>query len=155
MASLGDLSPAAVGPVDVEFEYFGGTFRMVPMLSDIPLVDFLESAQALGDGPGAGAQRMILVKQFLRDTVHPDDFDRFWLAAKANGQGIDDVANVAIALVESVAERPTVQPSDSSAGLSATPASSEGDSFSRALAKQSGRPDLQVITLMAKEARAV
>jgi hypothetical protein len=129
------------------FGFFDLTVRVNPTFGQLDLVDFMESARAVEqDDPSA----MALVKDVLRAAVHPDDFDAFWRVAKTEQQDVEDLMAVLHAIVEALAERPTSQPSDSSAGLPTTAPRSSGGSDALAAKRrleEQGRPDLAVAVL--------
>jgi hypothetical protein len=139
---------------DETFDYFGKEVRVHPDLSDLALLEFAELGAGLSDASGRDA--IAAVWAMLRNLVHPDDFDMFWAAARANRQTLEDLTDLCEALVEAVAERPTKRPSDSSDGQRSTGASS-GDVYSlpavQRLERQ-GRPDLALMVVEAVEHRA-
>lgn len=147
MTHLGDFGVERPAHED-SFGYFGETVRVNPDLSDLAMVDFVETGVAIQAMDGKGG--LLALKDMLRSLVHPEDFDRLWELAKANRQQIDDLDALAEAIVVSVTGRPTEQPSDSSDGLPTTP----DDSSSRALRLLDGRPDLQMAIVRAQEAQA-
>ncbi len=108
---LGTFGTQTEGPEVAEFDYFGATIRTSPKMSQLDLVDFLEEASALDDGDPMAS---VTVKKFLRNLVHEDDFDTLWAAARANGQGIPELLDLAKAIVEGLTKRPTGPQSDSS-----------------------------------------
>lgn len=149
MASLGDLGVHRPEPpteeVKVEpdtFQWFGSTIRVSADMSEMELMDFIESIDGI-DSQGLMALRAI--KRGLQMVIEPDDFDLFWRLGKDNiphGEGIDTLSSVMMLLVFGETGRPSEQQSDSSDGLLPTPESSPGDSPSEA---SPGRPDLQLL----------
>jgi hypothetical protein len=142
MASLGSFG--TVKPVEEQaepdtFEWFGSTVRLTTDYNEVELVDLMESARDIDvDDPTS----MVIVKDLLRNVVDRQDFDAFWKLAKANRQQIEDLAQLAGALMEAATSRPTRQPSDSSTGRLPTPQSSPAVSSSPV---SPGRPDLVLL----------
>jgi hypothetical protein len=148
MRHLGDFGTPRP-QADFTFGYFGATLRVNPDLSDVAVMDLFAEMGDAGEDPAKGMGALRAVAATL---VHPDDVDELWRLVKTNRQTIEDVGTLAAKLIEAVTDRPTLQPSDSSAGLSNTDTSSTDDSSSRALRALRGRPDLQVAVLQAHEA---
>jgi hypothetical protein len=133
------------------FVYFGEELHVSPDLTDADLLDFLElQADLKADDPAAGP----IVKSFLRAVVHVDDFDRFWALAKQHRQTVDERAEAAFKVIEAVSGTPTVQSSDSSAGLQSTDSSSTDGSSLRAQRRleEKGRADLAVAVKQRRDA---
>lgn len=149
MADLGSLGSVREVMEPDTFGWFGSTVRTNPDMSDLAIVDFMEVAGNLDEADMIGV--FVVTKTFLRDCVHPDDFEAFWAAGKANGQGAEDMLAVAKALTESWTARPTRRQSASTGGLSPTPSTSPEQV---AQAAYPGRPDLQVAVIRAGQARA-
>jgi hypothetical protein len=117
----GDLSGDVVEPVMASFTYFGKRFRVNPDLTETMVVDLLEA----GEGIEVNDPRQLLAaKDYVRDHLHPDDFDEFWQTSIDNRQGVQAVIKVCWKLLEKVTERPTTPPSDSSDGRPDTATSS-------------------------------
>lgn len=154
---LGDLSGEEVDPVDAEFTYFGVTIRVNPDLNETMVVDLLEAADEIEvDDPG----QLLAAKDYVRDHIHPDDFDTFWQMAITKRQGLGQVMRVCWGILEAVTDRPTSPPSDSSGGQPATRTKSAGGASARDIAKsfveefeQVGRPDLANQVMLAVESR--
>lgn len=154
--SLGNLGQARP-PVEETFGWFGQTIRVHPDLTDAALIDFASDYEDIQDSPTLeqkGRAALQLVKAWLRDVIHPDDFDLFWKTGRANRQSTEDFTDVGVKLVEQVTGRPTQRPSDSSDGPGGTGTNSADGSYSRVMRRLDGRPDLQLLVLEAKEARA-
>jgi hypothetical protein len=151
MAHLGDFGTEKPAEPDDTFGYFGATLRLNPELVDADLLDFLEAGQALDETDPKAA---VMVKDFLRNCVHPEDFDQFWATGKKHRQSIEDRMKLADKLISSAADRPTGQPSVSSPGLDTTAPKSEDD-FSWRVQRRleaEGRPDLAVAVVRKREA---
>lgn len=132
------------------FDYFTIEIRVNPTLSELDILDFMESVAAADEDDPSSA---LVVKGFLRSLIHVDDFDLFWLTAKAHRQRVDDLQRVTKAIVEAVTARPTQQPSDSPTGRPATRRKSKVASSSRVLHRLAGRPDLQLAVVKAQQAQ--
>ena len=131
--------------VDLAFGYFGATIRVHPDLSELVLVDMFAG---MGGGEN-GTEAFTAITGMADALVHPDDAAEFRARSRANRQTTEDLAQLAVKLVEALTDRPTLQPADSSGGLPTTVMSSGGDSRSEALKRLEGRPDLQVAVLRA------
>lgn len=177
---LGELGQAKQAP-DVTFGWFGSTIRTNPDGSpELEFIEFMKRASMIDLGEvdpaqvteddltrAAGAMDTIL--DFLKQQIHPQDWDQFWALAKTNRQTINDLFQVAKTLSEVAAGFPSGRPSASSAGRSRTKKKSPAGSRSRAtrggltaiqggleavnLPALRGRPDLQVAVVLAQEAR--
>ena len=112
MGSLGDLGQKKVRE-ETSFGWFGETIRANSNLTDVVLMDFAEEAANIDEN---SPQAMTFIKRQMRLAINSEDFDRFWSLALENGQDTTDLMRVMKAIVESVAQRPTVLPSDSSVG---------------------------------------
>lgn len=133
------------------FGYFGVEIRVHPDTSDLALLEFAELGSGLEEKSGQDA--LDAVNVVLRNIVHPDDFEEFWKLARKNRQTMDDMTDLAMAVIEAVTDLPTELPSDSSDGQSSTDTKSEVDSSSpvvRRLEKK-GRPDLALMVTLAEE----
>lgn len=149
MGSLGQFGETRDGLVDT-FGYFGHEVRVNPDLSELDIIDFMETALSVDN---QDPKAILILKKFLRELIHPDDFDVFWDAARANRQRVEDVQAVTKAIIEAVTGRPTGQPSDSSRGPSNMLTTSKGTSSDRVLTRLDGRPDLQLALVKARQAR--
>ena len=109
----------------VVFTYFDTELRTNPVFSQLDVVDFMETAANFDE---KDPRAMPVVKVFLKSVLHEDDFETFWKLAKANGQDVADVMEVARVLVEAVVDRPTGRPSGSSETPQLTDTNSEDDS---------------------------
>lgn len=112
MGDLGNIGRKKVRE-ETSFGWFGDRIRANPNLTDVVLLDFAEEAANIDEN---SPQAMTLIKRQMRLAIHKADFDRFWELALENGQDTYDLMDVMKRIVESVAQRPTVLPSDSSAG---------------------------------------
>jgi hypothetical protein len=147
---IGDFGTEPVEADPITFGYFGETIRVNPTLSELDYLDFMEQAGALEVADSAAATT---IKGFARACIHPDDFDRFWNAARNNRQGVTDVFTLLGQIVEAMTDRPTGR-SSGSAGGQPTDGTRSADDFSRAMRRYEGRPDLQLAIVRAQEAQA-
>lgn len=150
MSHIGDFGEAQP-ELDATFGYFGEKIRVNPTMNELDMFDFVESAKDMDD---MDPEAIVAVKNYLRGMIHPDDFDRFWLTAKKNRQGMEDLFKLTQKIVEKVADRPTKSPSSSSSGRRKTGRKSKQGSSSRALTLLEGRPDLQEVVVRRQEAQA-
>lgn len=136
---------------DNTFDYFGVELRVNALAGEQAYIDFLEVAGELDERDPKVA---IGVKNFMREIVHPDDFDVFWSLSRTKRQDTGDLFKLAQKIVEAVSGRPTEQSSGSPAGLHGTVPSSTAASYSqvRQELEAGGRPDLSLIYLEAQEA---
>lgn len=160
---LGDLSGEAQAPVLATFTYFGKRFRANPDLNEVMVMDLLEAS---GDMDSEDPRQLALVKGWVRDHIHPQDFDDLWKLARRNGQGMADMLRLCARVLELVTERPTTPPTDSSDGRGDTRPNSRGGAPPtdieryRGIARRAverfeaeGRPDKAVQVMLALQAR--
>lgn len=160
---IGDLSGDTVEPVLASFTYFGKSFRVNPDLTETMLVDLLEDAEEIGS---EGPMQLVAAKGYVRDHLHPEDFEAFWETVVANRQGINQVIKLCWKLLELVTDRPTSPPSDSSDGRQDTPTSSPAGASEPATGnvrdvaqkfvkqfEDEGRPDKAAFVMLAVESR--
>lgn len=121
LLQLGDLSGEEVLPVVATFGYFGETFTVNPLLSEVDIIDFMDDASRVSNDSPEG---IMIVKSFGRRVVAEEDFDKFWATARANRQGGEALMAVLWKVLDGVTARPTSPPSDSSDGRPATSPSS-------------------------------
>lgn len=166
---LGDLSGSVVEPVIASFRYFGKTFRVNPDLTETMVVDLLEAGEDVSvDDP----RQLIAAKAYVRDHIHPDDFDEFWDTAIDNRQGVQEIIKVCWKVLEQVTDRPTTPPSGSSDGRPDTATNSPAGASAPVIASTAvptdlesvaqhfvdkfetrGRPDLAAQVMLSVEAR--
>ena len=131
----GDLSGEYVEPVTASFTYFGKRFRVNPDLTETMVVDLLEKASEIEvEGP----EHMVATKDYVREHLHPEDFDDFWDTVKDNRQSVQAIIKLCWLLLEQVTERPTTPPSDSSDGRRDTPTNSPDGASALATASSPG-----------------
>lgn len=110
----------------------------------------LTDAEKRGDTDAAGEAMMHInaaLYDLVQSVLRPDDFERFMAAC--DEQGVDDAELYAFAgqMMGAAAERPTERSSDSSAGPSTTPVSSESRAEALVTERFVGRPDMQMAAL--------
>ena len=154
MGKLGDFGTQR-DKVEDTFGYFGETVRVHPDLTDLALLEIGRTATSMGPDT-TGGEAIGFVFDLVRSLVHPDDFDTFWKLAKSNRQTVEDLTNLSMGLIEAVTERPTEQPSSSSAGPASTGTRSGVDSSLRVQRdmEAAGRPDLALVVQEVREHRA-
>lgn len=170
-------------PIDLEFDYFGTTIRVHPQASDTVELEFLDIGREIdlslledksleeldndqrwqvmakmGEAIRGG---YLLVKDSLRQLIHPEDWPKYWELARENGQQIRDLMAdlkyITSKVVEAETGFPTQPPFGSAGGRETTPPKSAAGSSSdadRALAALRGRPDLQEFVLAREESLA-
>lgn len=194
MTFLGDFGEERE-PLDLEFGWCGERFRVHPDATDLGFMEFMAQAQgtelpedldaeSIAADPSKAAamvnrmtQATTMMHRFIRDQIHPEDWDRFWTVAKAHRQQTSDLMRLSHNLTAAIARFPTGQ----SSGSASTPpsvskkssggSSSQGRARNRALSRQEsaqtqrrhqveadaaallpGRPDLRL--LLWEQARA-
>jgi hypothetical protein len=161
--SLGELG-VVHDDVEVTFQYFGETIRVHPLAGELSYVEFMANAASIDEEDDR--QGLPLMMDFLKEQIHPDDFDQFFKLAKLHRQSLQELMGVSRAILENATGFPTGQPSDSPAGRRATPKKSRAGSSSRgtsrarggrpaaerAMEMLEGRPDLQMVVVRAQEA---
>jgi hypothetical protein len=156
---LGEVTDPVEEVEEITFPYFGQTIRVNPVYSELDLLDFVEAGTSLDE---KDPKAVMLIKTFFRTVVHPEDFEQFWAAAKANRQGVEKLAATYGRIVAGLTDRPTQPPSGSSDGRPPTATTStDGDwtgAFSpegrRALSILNGRADLQRHVVLREDALA-
>ena len=118
MLDLGDMGGEEVEPVLATFTWFGERFRVNPDMTETTLIDLFESASQvdIDDPESLDPKQMEFAKNYVREHIHPDDFDRLWATAKRKRQGLDPLMTLCMRILEMVSERPTAPPSGSSDG---------------------------------------
>lgn len=155
MADLGSFGVETDEVVEPDtFTYFGTTVRVSPAFGELDVADFFEAAASIDQGNVATATAAL--KGVFRSCIVAEDFDAFWSTAKAHRQGIEDLMEIIMVIVEAVAERPTQRPSVSSDGPSRTRATSAAASSSLVIVRsleEQGRPSIGYMVEEAERAR--
>jgi len=125
---LGDLGGEVRQPLTARFTYFGHRFRANPYLTELAVVDLLEIADKIDV---TSPKSMTFVKDYVREHIHPDDFDEFWKVAHSNGQDTSALMTTCWTLLDKITGNPTGGQSDSSAGQPETRTSSPSPSNER------------------------
>jgi len=131
MPSLGDFTVAKKETPDREpdtFTFCGELFTVAEQVGIVAWGRFAQAAQAGHDT--AEMEGLAALIEVVSQIVVDADRDRFLTVASRNRADADDLLAIVRAVMEAQAERPTQQPSDSSAGLSPTPENSKAPSFS-------------------------
>lgn len=141
--------------LDVNFPYFGTLIRVNPELSDLSLLDIMARVADFDEKTPA-AFVVAAIEDLHRSIIHEDDRDAFKVASRANRQSLEDLIDLAQALIAAVAEVPTEQPTGSSSGLTSTEQSSVVVSSSPVVTRleEQGRPDLALVVVQAQEHRS-
>jgi hypothetical protein len=178
---LGDLGGEAVDPVLATFSYFGRRFRVNPDLTETTIIDLFEEAAKVSMPsdprdmkPEDVVKNLEQSKGYVREHIHPDDFDDLWATARANRQSMQSVMELCWKILELISERPTPPPSGSSDGRPDTSRSSRDGASDPVAAEwwpsdvpynptavkfverfqDEGRPDKANIIMLAQEAKA-
>ncbi len=119
---LGDITGEARQPVTAAFAYFEGTrIRVHPELTELDVVDLLEAADKVSvNDPKA----MVMVKDYARSHIHPDDFETFWRLARKYGQDTTKLMVTCWKILDGITGNPTGGQSGSSDGRPETKTSS-------------------------------
>jgi len=150
---LGDLGTQH-SDEEISFGWFGVDIRVDPGFGQILVNEWVAEYGELDEDNLVKASGA--TQQLMRMLVCEEDFDRFWSLAKKHNQNDSDFSTIMEKVIEAQADRPTQQPSDSSAGRKLTAAKSKGGFSSPAIERleASGRADLAVIHAQAERARA-
>ena len=107
---------------------------------------------------------VVLTMEYLKQQVHPDDWDTFYRLARARKQSVKDLMEISKAILEETSGFPTGESSDSPSTPATGPQRSRAGSPSRASSRDAkstaaltllkGRPDLQVAVERAQERSA-
>lgn len=120
-------------------DFFGESFELNPEVSEFALLEFSLAAEEGQDGDTKQGMASLLL--LVKDCVVASEWGRFRALARSRRAKVSDLMPVITATFEQVAERPTGESTDSSDGLSETPASSESSAAVKASAIFPGRPD--------------
>jgi hypothetical protein len=141
--------------LDVDFDYFGTMVRVNPGLSDLSLLDIMARVAEFDEKTPAPFV-VAAIEDLQRSIIHEDDRDAFKAASRANRQSLEDLIDLAQALIAAVTEVPTERPSSSSDGPTSTGQSSVVVSSSPVVQRleEQGRPDLALVVVQAQEHRS-
>lgn len=123
----------------------GESFETWPSISAMAYVDFARSMKT--DENSVSPDSVLALMDLLQDCLLPEEWDRFQQVTRSKRAGFEDLMNVIKAMVEAQADRPTGQPTDSSAGLPTTDQKSESTSANKVVDMFPGRPDKQAAVL--------
>ena len=133
-----------------EVPFLGDTFTPRDQLNSRRLGKFAQLANK-GDMPEMVA--MAAINDLIDGVLRPEDMDRFDALCDLHNPDYEALAAFIADVLETMTARPTSRPSVSSDGPTITAAKSTDDSFSRAVEVTRGRPDLQLMVMMAQKAR--
>jgi len=125
----------------------GGEVFFLRQPGHYAMQDVLELAEQDADSESAAGFRAI--SDLIASCMSDEDYTRWVQVARRERSTGEDMIRL---VLEGLAERPTSRPSDSSAGPRTTGASLTDDSFLRVMQAKAGRPDLQLMVMMAREA---
>ena len=125
----------------------GGEVFFLRQPGHYAMQDVLELAEQDADSESAAGFRAI--SDLIASCMSDEDYTRWVQVARRERSTGEDMIRL---VLEGLAERPTSRPSDSSAGPLTTGASSTDDSYLRVMQAKAGRPDLQLMVMMAREA---
>ena len=125
-------------------EFFSETFELNESVSADALADFAAAASTTKDSQTLSMESVITMRVMVWDCIAPTDLDRFKAVSKKHRASYDDWIEVFKATMEQKTERPTGQPSDSSAGPASIALKSVSVSEDKGSQLMDGRPDLQL-----------
>lgn len=130
--------------------FLGEEFELAEKIGMMPVLRFAKLAKNGLDSEEL--EGLVAIYDLLEQCFAPQEWQRFQdhaVKVRADGEQLMEVAAKAMG---EVSNRPTEQPSDSSAGLPITSPSSTGDSFSRVKERfeRQGRPDLALLVMQAQ-----
>lgn len=129
------------GTVDL----FGRSFRLHPDgISEYALLEFAEAQRNVAEDDANSPAGMAALLSLVLDTLHEEDVPAFRAAARKHRAKADDLMKVISAATEETADRPTSEPSDSSAGLASIEQKSES-LYERAERLRPGRLSDQMV----------
>jgi hypothetical protein len=154
-ASLGAFGSDPDGTVEAStFTFHGETFEVAARISALPIMRFAhETRVSQAESRRAGRDRdkaltehgrseamaraseaemamLSAMHVFLRNTIGPDQWERFEAVAVQYGDPPEEILAICQAIYASVIDRPTSRPPDSSGGPSTSGTGSTGDSVS-------------------------
>lgn len=137
---------------DLTFE--GETFQLADKIGLMPLMRFAHVSRRGVDSNDM--EGLAAIYDLLKQCIADEDWDRFEDVATRTRADGDDLLSVVSQAIEAISERPTREPSVSSAGQPSTSGSSTDGSSSPVIARLEGqgRPDLALIVEQAERSRA-
>lgn len=159
------------GEAEYAFRYFGAVIRVHPEFGELSYVEFMAKATEVDEEDIENGLPLLMA--YLKDQVHPDDWDEFFKLAKSKRQTTKDLMELSNKILGVLSGFPT-EPQDD---LSPTPSSGElkskdgssaqavnrraahhrksaAKTVEHAMHLLEGRPDLQMAVLRAQEARS-
>lgn len=138
--------------VNVTFNYFGSKLRAHPDSSELEYVDFIGKAIEVDEKDEVESYHLTM--GFLKQQIHPDDWDTFWQLARKHRQSVAKLMVLSQKIMEAASGFPTTQPSDSSSPPAKRQTKSKAVSRSKqevALQHLEGRPDLKQAVYLAQQ----
>lgn len=126
----------------------GGEVFFLRQPGHYAMQDVLELAEKGVDSESAAGYRAI--SNLVAACMSEQDYARWEMVARRERSTGEDMIRL---VLEGLADRPTVRPSDSSDGPPSTATTSTDAAFLRVVQGEAGRPDRQLILLQAQEAR--
>lgn len=132
-------------------DFFDEVFTVADKIGLMPLMRFAKVAK--GGADSADMEALAVMLDLLEQCIAPSEWQRFQDCADRNRADGEELLAVVTSVMETLTERPTSRPSDSSAGPQTTTPNSEGVLSSRVIGRleDQGRPDL---ALMVNQARS-
>lgn len=129
--------------------FFETPIRMADKIGRMPLLRYAKLAdQGVGSDSAEG---LVVMYDLLKACVHTEDWARFNELADTNAADDSDLWKVLEDITVKHSARPTSRPSDSSDGPSGIEPNSPSTPVSRAIAREAGRPDMQLAIVRAQE----
>jgi hypothetical protein len=170
---LGDLSKGMGQPRKLPtFVWFGERRRIHPGVTELSLTDFFEKAESIDLGDSGYdpndpetwtpevtdkiRKALPMVKDLVREMVHPDDFEEVWRVGREAGVDSTGFMSLSMSIITGVTDRPTGPQPVSSSGQRRTSRKSGGDFYSRAIKhkEKEGRGDLAQAVVLSRNAAA-
>lgn len=129
-------------------EFFGERFAVPARMNARLRVRFMRLAAEGADTAEAESEAAILLDKMVQSSVRPEDQDRFDALCERECPSDEDLMRFIVNVIAAAAERPTGQPSDSSAGLTVT------EPKSVSVPASSVQPDLQLVRELEQQGRA-
>lgn len=118
---LGDLTGESRQPVTASFVFHDWRIRVNPDLTELDVVDLLDAADKVNTND---PKSIIMVKEYVKAHIHPEDFERFWELARKHRHDTANLMSMCWGILDGITGNPTGGRSDSSGGQPATKTSS-------------------------------
>lgn len=129
--------------------FCGETFRAADRIGALSVMRFAKIAQ--GGADSSDMDGLAAMYDLLEQCIDPADWPRFERTADQKRAGDEELFDVIGQVMAAQSDRPTVRPSASSDGPSVTAPRSTSTPADRAIAREAGRPDLQLAIVKAQE----